>query len=53
MRVREEETPESPGCEEKCEKIPAFAKLDINPGNVLQVLGEISEEVETFVSALK
>ncbi|RTZ77499.1 MAG: hypothetical protein DSZ01_06665 [Gammaproteobacteria bacterium] len=49
----EGETPESPGCEEKCEKIPAFAKLDINPDNVLQVLGEINEEVESFVSALK
>lgn len=51
--LAEGEAPEPTGCEEECEKIPAFAKLDVNPGNLNQVLGDISEEVESFVSALK
>jgi len=51
--LTEGETPESTGCEEECEKIPAFAKLDVNSRNLSQVLGDIGEEVESFVSALK
>jgi len=44
---------ESTECGNECEQIPAFGKLGVNAGNVEQVLEEITEEVESFVSALK
>lgn len=52
-RFSDQEDAETLELDEECAQIDAFDKLGISSDNVKEVLEEIQEEVESFVSALK